>query len=829
MMLRLALRTARHRIAALIAVACATLGGAAFVTGIGVLAESGLRSHAPAGRLGAADVVVAAPQRLDAGGDLAVDLPERARIPAAVVARIAEVPGVTAAVGDLSFPAALVTTTGQVVPGQDPRTAGHGWSSATLLDPARITGAAPTGPRDVALDSELAASAGVRPGDRVTVVAAGQRATYRVTAVLSGAYGGIYVADATAARLTGRGGAVDLVAVRSDGHATERIRDLVRPQHLAVTTGAARGDVAAPEVRAARALLPVLAGSMAGVTLLVVGFMVAGALAVSLAAQRRDLALLRAVGATPRQVRRLAVAQAVAVTAVTLPPGIALGYLLAEQLRQLLVRVGMLPGVLPLTISPLPGLAAVLLLLGAVAAAAWCVAWRISRMPATEAVAESRVEPRHPSRTRAFAGLLLLAAATVLAAGPLLARTEIGAASTAIAGILATIGVALAGPLAVQRSTAWLRRRLPGDLRAPAWLAVSNTHGYALRTAGAVTTLAMAVVFTLTYGLTQTTVLRSTADDLRAGTVADVEVSAPGLGGIPVDAAPAVAAVPGVRAAVPVTSTTVVWPYRIMGEPQTEAAPALAVPASAAQVLDPDVRSGRLADLRGATVAVDAEAARARKVKVGSAVELFLGDGIRVTARVVAVYSRGLGFGPLLLSQDLAAGHTTTGLADRLLVRTDGTPAARDRLAAVVPGLDVRDPRATVPVPAQLWINVAVLAVLLGYLLLGIANKLVAATAQRRTELAALRWIGATPAQLRAMMRVEAGLVGVAALVTGVVLAAVPLALLGVGFLHRPWPAGPLWLAPAVLTVVAALAFLTVEIPTRRALRVAPAQALVRE
>lgn len=59
-MLHLALRMAAHRITALLAVACAVLGGAALLTTTGVLAESGLRSQLPPGRLGGADVVVAA-------------------------------------------------------------------------------------------------------------------------------------------------------------------------------------------------------------------------------------------------------------------------------------------------------------------------------------------------------------------------------------------------------------------------------------------------------------------------------------------------------------------------------------------------------------------------------------------------------------------------------------------------------------------------------------------------------------------------------------------------------------------------------------------------
>jgi putative ABC transport system permease protein len=118
--------------------------------------------------------------------------------------------------------------------------------------------------------------------------------------------------------------------------------------------------------------------------------------------------------------------------------------------------------------------------------------------------------------------------------------------------------------------------------------------------------------------------------------------------------------------------------------------------------------------------------------------------------------------------------------------------------------------------------------VLLGYLLLGIANKLIATTVQRRHEIATLQLIGATPRQIRSMMRREAALICVVALGTGLLLSVVPLVLLATGFLHRPWPAGPLWLFPAVAAVVAGIAFLTTELPTRRALRTPPAEALTR-
>jgi hypothetical protein len=84
----------------------------------------------------------------------------------------------------------------------------------------------------------------------------------------------------------------------------------------------------------------------------------------------------------------------------------------------------------------------------------------------------------------------------------------------------------------------------------------------------------------------------------------------------------------------------------------------------------------------------------------------------------------------VVLSRDLTAWHTTTALDQSILVRTDGTAAARQALTALVvsrPGLvlDSSDagPGGVGGTPPEVWVNLAVLAVLLGYLLLGIANK----------------------------------------------------------------------------------------------------------
>ncbi|MET9258950.1 FtsX-like permease family protein [Amycolatopsis sp. NPDC004079] len=839
-MLRVAMRMARRRLGALFAVLCAVLGGAALVAATAVLADSGWRSHVSAPRLAGADVVISAAQTVSQDQDLPVALPERAVVPGALASRFAGIPGVAKAVGDVSFPAVALDG-GRVVPDGDAAVAGHGWSSVALIGTPAVRGVPPAGPEEVALDAATAAALRVEPGGQANLVVAGKPGAYRVTAVIDAKAGSLFFADPVAKALAGRADGprrdtVDLVGLRAEpgaaGAVAAEAKKLAAPQGLEVSTGAEIGDVVSPSSSAARFLLFVIAGSLAGITLLVVGFIVAGALSVAVSGQRRELALLRAVGATPRQIRRLAASQATVIALLGLAPGVVLGYSLAGQFRNLLVTLGVLPDALPLTTGPLPAAAAVLLLFLVIQVAARLGAWRTSKMPATEAVAESGSEPATLSAGRIGTGALLIAAATVLSITPLLIKNQAGATGTSLAGIVAAIGLALAGPAMVQFVSGALARWLPAQASPATWLAVANSHGYALRVAGAVSTLAMVILFTLTYTMTQTTVMAAGDKEIDAGLRAQVAVGAPALGGLPDGTLAKVAATQGVEAASPVSSTTVLWPHLYEGRHRATSQAALVLAPSASAVLDLGVESGDFRGLTGSAVAVSADAAESMDTAVGRDLDLILGDGARVKARVVAVYSRGLGFGPMAISRELAAGHTS-GLDSAVLARTDGSQAAADRLAALSrePGLVVsKNPKDGLGnvggAPPAVWVNLAALAVLLSYILLGVANKLVASTSRRREELAALRLIGTTPAQIRAMIRREGALISAMAIGTGFVLSAIPLAILGVGFLGRPWPSGPVWLLPAALLGVVAIAFLATELPARRVLRTPPEEVL---
>ncbi|MER5320511.1 FtsX-like permease family protein [Streptosporangium roseum] len=794
----------------------AVFGGMALLTGSGVIIESGLRSSVSTQRLPGADVIVSARQSIPQKEDLPAALPERAVVPGSLVARLAAVPGVAAAVGDLSFPATVLPVTAS--------TSGHGWSSAALADAGRkVTGTPPNTGDEIALPYSMERA---RIGQTVRVIAGGTAGDYRVTALVDAP--GLYFSDETAAKLAARDAGpraktVDLVALRAeDGVTAAALADELAKRlgdRYEISTGRARGDAEAPGTAAARGMLIALPASISGISLMVVGFVVAGGLALSINRQRRDLALLRAAGATPRQVRKLVAVQGTVAALAAMAPGAALGYYLAARFGELLVSVGTLPGDLPLSYSPLPAVAAALLLFGVVRMSTWGASLRASRMPAVAAVAESAGEPRTPSRIRTNGGLLLILASVVLSTAPLLIRTEIAAVGPATAALLAVIGLAMAGPWLVQRATGLLARRLPPGLSAPAWLAVSNTHGYALRTAGAIAALGMVVTLALSVVLTQTTIAKASGDEAAQGIHADATITAPVLGGIPHGLLSDVRATRGVTAATAFTTTTVLTRSLALGDDprRLEPRPAMVLGPDAEGLVDLGIVGGSLAALKGDTIAVDERAG-----KLGDHVNLTLGDGTAVTARVVATYTRALGFGPVAVSRDLASGHTTTGLDSTILVRLAPGPSPLPELLKQWPGTvlsgDPAAPEMGRP-SGEILVNIAVLAVLLGYVLVAVVNRLVATTTARTAELTALRNLGATPRQLRTMIRWEALVIAAAAAGSGLLLSTAPLTMLSIGFLSRPWPAGPVWLAPAVVLTITVVVWLALAIPSRRMVR----------
>src|SRR4051795_11608920 len=136
-MLRLALLSGRGRLGTFTGALVALIASSALVMAGGMPLEAALRTHPPVERYAGATAVVTGQQIV--GKDHDVPLRERARVDSALAARLAAVPGVRAAIGDVSVPAQV---------GGRPAAA-HGWSSAALTPYTLSAGRAPARPGEV--------------------------------------------------------------------------------------------------------------------------------------------------------------------------------------------------------------------------------------------------------------------------------------------------------------------------------------------------------------------------------------------------------------------------------------------------------------------------------------------------------------------------------------------------------------------------------------------------------------------------------------------------------------------------------------------------------
>jgi putative ABC transport system permease protein len=250
--------------------------------------------------------------------------------------------------------------------------------------------------------------------------------------------------------------------------------------------------------------------------------------------------------------------------------------------------------------------------------------------------------------------------------------------------------------------------------------------------------------------------------------------------------------------------------------------------------LDVGVTAGSLGALRGDTIALGRQRADDAHAHVGDRVAIMLGDGTRTHATVVAIYTRALGFGDALLAPELVAGHQTNPLLGTILVQT-GDPAGVGRrlraLAPRYPGLRVSD-RASLSTVTDAdretnrWLGPLFVGIIFAFTSIAVVNTLMMIALQRGRELGLLRLVGGTPGQVRSMARWEAVLIVTIGLGVGLAIAAAALLPLSHALTGNLRPYVPADQLAAILGVSALLALLALTLPTRRALRSRPADAI---
>jgi putative ABC transport system permease protein len=503
-------------------------------------------------------------------------------------------------------------------------------------------------------------------------------------------------------------------------------------------------------------------------------------------------------------------------------------------LRDRFAGHGIVPADFGLALSPLPFLAAVLVTVLTALVAVVSAAHRATRIRPTEALGEAAVETPGLGRGRRITGGVLL----VLSAGIFVTGlvqnadffTLVGLANSLV--LVLVIAVAVLGPL-VCRTAVRLLAPLLNRTGVTGYLAAANTRANVARLAGAITPLVLAVSFSSTVVFAQTTGLRESADQLRAGLVADHVLTAPS--GVSPELAERVKEMKQVASATGLVRSKVVAIAKMFGIQDSVSLSAQGVdPRALGSALDLRPREGNLKALSRNTVAISTTTASWLGLGVGDTATLHLGDGTPLRAKVVAVYERGFGFTDVTMDHDLLLAHTTGKVDESVLVRS--APSAPDltqalsHVAAAYPGTALRDGLAVDDQLAQqranAWVNYLVVGVIIAYTAITVVNTLAMNTAARRREFALLRLSGTARGQVVGMMRWESVIVIAAGVGIGTLLSAFPLVLVSLAVSGTPIPAVPGLGYLAIAGVTAALAAAGTMLPTRMLLRIRPVEAI---
>ncbi|MGW3290899.1 ABC transporter permease [Streptomyces sp. NPDC001002] len=745
----------RFRPSAFVGTFIALAMAAMITSACGILLETGVRAKVPAGRYAAAPVVAAADQRAHYGhGDGADSEPitDRARLDDSLVATAASAPGARAAVADVTFP----------VGGPNGPLTAHNWTSTTFTGEHLTAGRAPHG-GEIVLAGKTASV-----GERVSLNTPDGARTYRVSGTTDTPAGTAWLADSDALRVSGHPGKIDAVAVLpKDGVSTGTLKSQVAHalgDRAEVHTGDDRGGVQDPTLAEAKETLMGIGGSFGGVATMVAVFTAAGTVALAVGQRARQFALLRAIGTTPRQIRRTIATETLLIAplagALGCLPGIALARWWFGQLKD----KGAVPQAVDFAVSWIPLVSAAGAVLLTALGAGYMAAHRSSRIKPGQALTEASVERLRPGWIRTPLGIAAAAGGCVCA-GLSASLTGEDAANAALGIVcLFMLAVALLGPFVACACAALFGLPLRGA-GAPAALAAANSRTNARRLASAITPIVLAMAFSSVLVFMHTSEERVTADQQHAGLLADHVVTAdPGL---TPEAVRQAGRAPEVTAAVGLLKTSVLVP--ITGG--LDSATAQGVTGSVRDltaVQDLDVKQGQLS-LKSGEIAVDSSLADNADVKVGDRFPLRLPDGTKASPVVVATYGRGMGLSQVTMARADLATHVSSAFDTELWTK-GGT---EKELTAFGTVLDRDDYTTAQSVDRELnaWANGVMAGVLGGFAAVAAVNTLVMTVLDRRGELGTLRLIGSTRRQVLRMIRWEALLVALAGIALGTAIA----------------------------------------------------------
>jgi putative ABC transport system permease protein len=717
---------------------------------------------------------------------------ERGRVDASLVDVVAGVDGVAVAEGSVFGYAQVVTPDGDLLgdPNTGSPTVGANWTESEDLNVFNLVeGRAPRAAGEVVLDKKSADDAGYGVGDTATVLVQGGPRQVTVSGVarfgeLDSPAGATFVLFTTEAAqdLVAEPGRFDEISiVATEGVSQQEVAERVGatlPTGVEVVTGETVVEENQDSIAAALSFFNTFMLVFALIALIVGGFMIFNAFSITVAQRTREHALLRALGASRRQVLGAVVLEALLVGTLASVVGLAAGAGVAVLLKALLSAFGFpIPAtgiVFTMTTAVVAFLAGVV----ATTVAAVSPARKAAKVPPLAAIRGIAVgSTGYGSKERVMVGVLMLGAGAGALLFGLFARPDNALLLVGIGVLLVFFAVSVLGrtiALPLSRVIGWPLPRLRG---VAGELARENAMRNPKRTAATASALMIGVglvAFITIFAASTKASFLATIDRAFTG---DLVVTHPAG----VD--PTVTATLNDLPEVEVATGIRFGPAEVDGDATfllaVEAAPL-------AELFDIAPVSGTPADLAAAGedgIAVHEDLARDRGLEVGDPVSVVFPHTGPTSLTVAMVYGEEAfpEYGEWLLSMPAHEANYPAQFDSQVFVKTAGGPddpaavAAVERVASAYPGVNVLDQGEYAEgqmaiVDQLLGLVYALLGLAIVIAILGIGNTLALSIIERTRELGVLRAVGMTRSQLRSTIRWESVIISLQGTLLGLVI-----------------------------------------------------------
>jgi putative ABC transport system permease protein len=763
--------------------ALAVVLGVAFMSGTFVLTDTikhtfdALFQQTSAGK----DAVVRAVAPYGNTGQQGDLLGIRPLTPESLLPTVQSTPGVGAAEGSVSGEVTALGKNGKVFNSHAP-TLAFSWFTDRRLSALNLSsGRAPTGPDEVAIDAAAVKKQHFALGDRITIIGNQGPGQYTLVGITkfgsSDNLAGATVVSfelSTAQRVAGKPGYFNEIDVAATpGTSSQALLSAIGarlPKGFEVVTGAEAASEEANTVTQSLNQFNTILLVFAGIALFVGAFLIFNTFSILVGQRTRELALLRAIGASRRQINSSVLGEAFITGVVGSLVGLALGVALAAGLYALLDALGVS---LPRSSLQFEARTAIVgLIVGTVVTVVSAVlpALRAGRIPPAAGLREDAVIQETSLRRRAIVGGAVLAVGIVVLAVGLFASA--GILAVGVGAAVTFIGVAMLAPFVVGPLVSVLGRPLPAMAGVSGELGKENAARNPRRTAATASALMVGLALVAAIATLGSSATASFNDAFNKSIKATYVLVPSGMGTISPAAEPVVRTVPGVTASSAIR--TAQWHLGRTGKSVTGIDPV-----GGPQIVTLNMVTGSVAALARNEVLIDNTVAKNDHFKVGEILPMgFAATGVQ---RVVigGTYKTNQFLGNYTVSNEFLGANVTQVQDEAIGVKTTSTSpemtAALD--AAMQPYANVKVQTAAQFKSDQkkqlnsiLSIVYALLGLSIVIALIGVVNTLALSVMERTREIGLLRAVGMQRRQLKRMIRGESLLVSLIGAILGLVL-----------------------------------------------------------